>query len=323
MPDRARNIIFALVALLLVSWVGWRIARAMYLDPRAELAEDIASLRKVVDTWTTALDAAPDRAQRMQDWADRTLGGDRESVDANLRARLNRMAEALGLADPIVSTGAAGSRLSPARRAFPRTGPWRELRDAVDFTELEGSITAHGTLAQVIQLVDQIQSAAWIARINQIALEPDRGGEQFSVSIRLTTLFLPDVPNAQQPAETYDVAHLARFESFITGNPFRIPPKVAVAPDPEPPPPAPVDNTPPPFPYRQWKITGVAATHGVDEAWLRNTANGKALVLQVGQRLGDAVLVAVGPDWARFEHGGEQFTVRPGQNLGHTPPANP
>ncbi|MBT8484577.1 MAG: hypothetical protein KJO43_03295 [Phycisphaerae bacterium] len=288
------------------------------LAPRDAVRADVAALGERVAGYRTALEDERRVRDAMDALTDRTLGGDVEVVDHHLRTRLNRLAERAGLAGAAVGTGGPAARRSPARTAFPRGGIWRELRDAIDFVEIEGWLTAEGTLAQAVELVDAVAAEPWIKRVQQVKLDPKDNGDRVTLTLRLTTVFVPGRGPAEIPSvAAYDRGRLDRFARLLDRNPFAVPA----------PPPAPVETvaqevpTPPPppaapsFPWEDWQLTGVAEGPSGREAWLRNRATGAARRLAVGEQIDRAVLASASGEWAEFALGEQRFRVQVGRNL--------
>lgn len=280
---------------------GWYAPRAAALRQElAQATERVQNNQKVLDTNR--------RLQRqLADVVDRTLGENIEVVDHRLRTRLNRITEDLQLQQATVSTGRPAPRTNPSASSRFSRGQ-RELRNEIDFVELEGSISAEGTLAQAVALVDRIQAEPWIKRVTRVRLEPKHNGERFAVTVRLTTLFLPDRAPQQQPEMEYDTQRLEKFASLVQTNPFRMPaPPTATPPAPKSPPVTPQ--------VEQWVVTGVA--HGPDgaEAWLRNARSGESRRVGIGQQLRHAVLVAASGDQVEFEIDQQRLVVNVGGKL--------
>lgn len=312
MSPQVRRIVIIAVAAVIGTWLLLTLSRQMYFSPREE------KLAKIDDLTKRVLDRESKNPivmkRRLQGYADRTLGSSREAVDHTLRTQLNRMTEELGLSDAAVGTTNAIVRLSPARRIFSSKGLQGQLRDQPDFIEVEGWVNAKGTLEQVLALVDRIESASWLKRIDKVRVQAEEGGARCAVSLRLTTLLLPDMSPSDAPAlEPYDRDRLKRYASLMSANPFAMP-----APPPKEKPARAADHSPPPpptFPYEQWALSGVALGPEGDEAWLRRSATGETLRLVVGQSIGEARLLAAQGEVARFEINQKQFLVTIGDKL--------
>ena len=312
---RRPMMIIALIAGLLIVWGGWRSAETVYFAPRRDLIGQIDDARAAIERSTSRVAGMPALERQLTSYSDRTLGSDKEEVDAHLRRRLNRIAETVKIAGATVGTGGISSRQSPARRAFPRSDSWKTLRDEIDFVELDGWISGEGTLPQVVQLVDRIEAEPWLKRINQLRLDPKDNGRRFGFTVRLTTLYLPGASPAEVEPGNYDSARLQRLASLVQKNPFRVP---AAKPKPAPAPPAVAHQAPPPppeFPYEQWLVTGVARNQAGEEVWLRNSSTGETRRLRVGQTIGKAVFTALEGDSAVFRINNRHFLVQTGRNL--------
>jgi hypothetical protein len=307
-----RQIVITVVASALALLVLWTMMSAVLLGPRAELSAEIADVRTAVENYSNGLRRSTDVVASIRDYASRTLGADVETVDHRLRTRLNRIAEAVGLDGPAVNTGNPTARRSPARTAFSRRGSWKTLRDTVDFVELDGSVSGEGTLQQALELVDRIEAEPWIKRIGALRLEPKGNEDRFSVTVRLTTLFIPGrAPEPIEPAP-YDRTRLDRYATLAAGGPFLIPAAAS------PPPAVAAEQTQAPrprFPWGQWMLTGIAEGPQGPEVWLRNHKSGETRQLTVGGALHEARLLAIAEEWAEFELGATRFRLEVGRRF--------
>ncbi|MHC5114556.1 MAG: hypothetical protein ACYTGP_09035 [Planctomycetota bacterium] len=300
----------------MVIWIGFIGYVRVYAGPRDEIEAQISDVQSAVDQYASALDGRKVLDRRVQAYVNRTLGGDRETVDHRLRTRLNRIAEEMQLDGVTVGTGRATDRSTPAGRAFARQ---RELRDEVDFTELAGWIAAEGTLEQALQLVHRVQSEPWLKRIDQTKLDPKDNGATVEVTVRLTTIFLPghEPDGSALPASNGE--GFERFAGLVNVNPFRVPeaPAVVAAPTPSVSPPG-----PPAFRYDQWRLTGLAQGPAGWEVWLRNGVTGESRRLEPGQQLSEAVFVGARAGQAVFQIGETQFSVALGARLDDRTPVD-
>ncbi|UCD76488.1 MAG: hypothetical protein JSV91_06100 [Phycisphaerales bacterium] len=323
MTPRPMMIAGALVALLIACLLLWSGAEAVFFGPRRDLVGQIADAQAAVDKSRNRLDDMPALERQLTSYADRTLGSDKEEVDAHLRQRLNRIAETVKVAGATVGTGSRSSRQSPARRAFPRSASWDALRDEIDLVELDGWISGEGSFAQVMQLVDRIEAEPWLKRIDYLKLDPKDNGERFGFTVRLTTLYLPGRSPAEAAPAAYDRSRFQRLASLVESNPFRLrpprpaPPPAAPEAAPSPPP------SPPEFPYEQWVVTGVAQSQAGEEVWLRNSSTGETRILRVGQSIGKAVFASLRGDSAVFRIDDRHFLVQAGRNLNDRSALNP
>ena len=314
MNSRIKLVLVGLAALA-VMWIGYtKVVKKMYLDPRADLVKRIDdSTTKLADYRSSLNDHA--RVNReLQHYIDRTLGGDFETVDHKLRSRLSRIAEQTRLRNIAVGTnGAARPLASPAKAIFTGSAN-RELKTELDFMELEGWVSGSGTFAQVLTLVDAIETEPWIKRVDEIKFDPSDNGERFSVTVRLTTLFLPGKSPNPHATVTVNRPSADRFSALAALNPFRVPPANAK------PSSAAHNAEPAVFPYEQWAVTGVAQTFSGTEVWLLNSATRESRRLALGEKFQDVTLVAAGGEIAEFTQGTQRFIVRVGQNLSDRSP---
>ncbi len=299
-----------------VGWLGWTPVRGMYLSERAELDQSILRLRDEVDRYKAGSDDHVAVTDALRAHVDRTLGGDLESVDHELRTRLNRLGEEIGLESLSVATGRVRRMESPARndRAFRRHP---DLREEIDFVEVEASISGQGSLDEVLQLVHRIESQPFLKRVVQVRLQPRDNGERFVVTVRLVTLFLPDRFPAHVPETGSSPGGLEWLGPLVSRNPFRLPPKTVEPAPAATPPPAP--DTPDPL--GTWTLTGVVSGPEGVEAWLLEATSGRSRRMLVGQTIEELRLVAAGGETAEFQLGDERFRVHVGRRLSERDPA--
>lgn len=298
--------------------IGWRATARLYLEPRAKKVESIENIRAFL------AGASKDevRQRRLEDElqavADRTLGADREAVDHHLRQRLNRIGEAVGLTDLVVNTTPASVQMSPARRQLG--GKYeRALRDEPDLIEVGGSLSGRGSLEQAVAAVRAVEAEAWIKRVDQLRLDPRDNGETLTVTIRLTTLFLPTRGPMVHVDDDAPVVDLGPYAGLVAANPFRLPAPGA----PEPPPvQPPVQPETPPFPFADWVITGMAEVRDSGEIWMRNTRNSARHRLEMGQIFHGLELIEVTEDVATFTFDGASFTIDVGNSLADRTPTD-
>ncbi len=319
--NRNLKVIMAVLAATAVLWIGYtKVLKTMYLVPRAEALARIAAATTRLEGYRRDQSDNPRLQREIGKFADRTLGGDLETVDHKLRTRLNRLAEHVQLKNAAVgTTGGAKPKESPAKNKFTGSAN-KALRDEVDYNELEGWITGTGNFEQILQLVALIEAEPWIKRIDLLKLDPKDNGSRFNVNLRLTTLFLPKrTPKADPlPALATTPQDLTRYAAFVQTNPFRVPPPPTAPPVAE----TVAAQAPPPFPYDQWAVTGVAQSAGVVEIWLLNRQTRESRRLAIGESLQDIVLVAAKGETAEFRTGEQRFFVMVGANLSDRTPVN-
>lgn len=322
MMNRPTKIIAILLAVIASLWLLYGMANSLFLRKRASLVDQIRVATASIGERKKARNDESRMDAEIQRYADRTLGGNEETVDHQLRSRLNRLVEQFQLQSPTVGPGTAPPRPkeSPAKLMFSSSQSQIKLRKEKDFVELEGFISGSGTFDQVLRLVDSIEAEPWIKRIDEIKLDMRDNGAKFDVSIHLTTLFLPNhEPNPAHvpPAKT---GGFDQYVTLVQNNPFRKPLPAPIASqamtDP------PVIAGPPPFPYEQWALTGLAQSPSGIEIWLLNHQTHESRRLGVGESLQDAVLVSTNGEAAEFRIGQQRFMVAVGKNLSDRTPVN-
>lgn len=295
-----------------------------YLVGAGTLSARRGELETARDTYRNALTQfrqerteRPELDAALQSFVDRTLGSDLASTDSALRGRLNRIGEELGLADFRVATGTSTARGTPARSEFRRSGQERELRDEIDFVELQATVTAEGSVEQTLRLLHRIEVEPWIKRVESVRLEERRDGERLRSTIRLTTIFMPGKRGTSElRVADADLAAFDAYRPIALANPFRMPRP------PEPPPaavaekPAPKPRPAPGFPYHQWRLTGVVSGPTGVEAWFRNAATGESRQLAIGDRIGEVEFVGFAGDVADLRRGEQAFRLQVGVALG-------
>lgn len=336
----------AVISLLRRRWfaiaVGVAVVAAVgvgYLVGERRFSESRTTVLKEIDTYVGVLTRArsnreerPKLDSRLQSLADRTLGPSLETVDSEVRRRLNRVCEELGLVEFSVTTGTSTAKPTPAKREFRRTEE-RKLRDEPDFVEVQATVTASGSALQVFQLLFRVDAEPWLKRIELLRLNPDASGEKVRVTLRANTIFFPGT-TAKAPlvVDQQALASASRFAALFGSNPFKLPPPPppvvvatsqpsgAPASQPTPAgaaatPPATAPVEPSGFPYGEWQITGVVEGPGGSEVWLRHLPSGTPLTLAPGGAVGELTLRSVRYDFAVFEGPGGAFRIQVGNNL--------
>ena len=305
---RRSMVILALLGIVSLSWIVMASAQRVYFHPRSELDGNIASVGSRVASYRKGLSDKARVENELQTFVDRTLGGDQETVDHRLRTRLNRLGEQLQLSEVVVGTGRSLNRGTPAKRQFSRRE--KELRDEIDFVELNAWITARGSLEQVLCLVDAIEAEPWIKRIDQIDLDPKDNGAFIDIVVRLTTIFLPGQESELQEASTYDTTRIDRFARLIVNNPFHVPaaPVDPVAPS--------VDIVSIPVSeLDSWIMTGIGQTSFGYEIWLLHEGTKATRVWRPGEHIEQVVLVTARDDLAIIQDEESQYAILVGQKL--------
>ncbi len=322
----------AVAASLIGATCGYLLGEHRMSDDRVATLREIDTYVEVLSNARTKRDARPALEAKLQGVADRTLGATLETVDSEVRRRLNRACEELGITEFSVTTGATTARGTPAKKEFRRPEE-RQLRDEPDFIEVQATVTASGNAAQIYQLLFRVHVEPWIKRIESIRLAPRNGGEAVKVTLKMTTMFLPGrLAKSPLVVDPKALATAERYRALFASNPFRIPPPeppptVAVTPDPNalnvavaPPTNAvgselPVAPPLSPFPYGEWQLTGVVEGPSGPELWLRHLPTGTPLTLQPGGSIGELIFRGVEYDSGLFEGPGGACRVQVGSNL--------
>jgi hypothetical protein len=303
------KIILGLVAVAVLVWFGRAPVKAIYFNRRADLQKNIVSLTGDIERYR---DAAQDHVlveDRIRGYVNRTMGGDLETVDHRLRSRLNRIGEEIGLGALSVGTGRVRQLETPAKGQFSRRS-MQQLRQEIDFVEVEAWISGQGPLENVLRLIHRIDAEPWLKRVQQVRLQPKDNGRSFAVSLRLVTLYLPDRDPVEPPPLADDPEGFGRYASMVRRNPFQVPPPAPEAP---PRPEAPAGNAA--SDLAQWVLTGVASSRGSVEVWLLNRGSGETRRLAVGETFQELVLEAADGDVAEFRRGDERVRVAVGSRL--------
>lgn len=336
-PDLARllrrhwlavALLFGVVPAVLVGAV---IGDRRFSDERAAMSEKIETYRRFLTDASAKSKARGDLDAKVQALADKMLGPTLETVDSEVRRRLNRACEELGISDFSVTTGTSIVRQTPAKKEF-RQPDARKYRDATDFVEVQATVIASGTVESIYKLIFRIDAEPWMKRIESIRLNPISDDRFARLNLRLTTPFMPGLA-AKAPLQP-DAARLelaSRYALLFESNPFRIPPPPSLAPPPavvaqgaspqsQPPQPPAATPAPPPttpggFPYGEWQITGVIEGPSGPEAWLRHLPSGATLALQPGVAVGELVFRRVEYDFAVFDSPSGACRIQVGTNL--------
>lgn len=319
--NRTRIIILSVVgigaALLL-----WRVASSAYFTPRAALLTRIERVSREIADREKTLGAETAQKRRQRDAAARTLGGSAEEAVSTLRGRLNTIGHGAGLSDLRVSTAPVREIGTPAASAFTKEAAWKALQRQPDFLAVSAEFSGQGTLAQVVRALEIISDEPYVKRLERVTLRPRRAGEVVDLSISLTTLILPGTEAQSLPDP--DVMRGTLFAALADKNMFRAPP----APPPTPLPVRPevrpeiAENRPPPVPWGDWIVTGIARINGTAELWVRNSRTSESRQLRSGDRLLDAQIEEISDDRAVLAIDGTQYTIEIGQSLGDRRPLN-
>ena len=306
--------------LAIAAGIGWGVGSGRLDGTRATLDERLDLFRNVLTGVRRERERRPELDARFAEIADRTLGGDLETVDSTLRRRLVETVERCGLSDVSVNTLGGAVVETPASRAFRRSGPERALRDEPDFVLVRATASGTGTIADVVRFLHVLDAAPWIKRIEQVRLDPDRSGRRLSISVRLATIFIPGAaPDPEAVPSVLPRRSIDRYAALVADNPFWLPTAVTETPRPTTPTPAP---PPPPAvdPWSGWMLTGVVDGDPGTEAWCRHRGSGLTATLlpETEVTLSDglvATLVAVEGDVAILRIADETRRVLVGSTL--------
>lgn len=310
MSTRSRWLLAGIGGVVLL-WLLWTIILSLWLTPVGALRAQATKLESRISEYRDALSNAGTVHDAIDNYVARTLGGSLEEVDHRLRSRLNRLGESVGLKGMSVGTGRSVALLSPGRSDF-KGASRRDLREEVDFVEVEGTVSGTTNWSGVIELLDRLKAAPWIKKIDQVRLRASGDGAQLQVSVKLRTLFVPGQSPAVEPENMWKRDRLVAMADLVSRSPFMIPKR-----------PVPQATAQPTTPAKQepagWQLTGVAGIGDQAEAWIRNTKSGRTRRLQVGQRHGQLVLEGIEGDLAAFRSGDSVVSIQVGQLLHDTP----
>lgn len=303
----------AILGVLVVAFVGrlaWGPVSGLYFQKRAALRERIDTLTREVHRYESGVREQSRVEDELGRLAERTLGGDLETVDHRLRSALNRIGAETALEDLVVGTGRVKRLQSPAKAMFSRRTQ-QALRDEIDFVEVEAWISGRGPLDRVLRLVERLDAEPWLKRVDQLRIQPRDNGDVLSVSVHLATAFMPG-REPSGPTEAPDAPGLGRYASLAARNPFQVPPAPVAPPEPAPPP-RPAAAAGP------WMLTGVVSGPLSMEVWLLNRESGESRRLEVGASMQQLVLVAADGETAHFRVGERRFSVAIGEPVIMTP----
>ena len=319
---------------LIAGAFGYLMGERRFTDERVQAMKDLDTYRQVLADAAQKQKARPELDAKLQSLANRMLGPSLETVDSQVRSRLNRACEELGLSDFSVTTGVSIARPTPAKKEF-KSPELRKLGEIPDFTEVQATLNASGSAERMYRLIFRIDAEPWMKRIESIRLNPNADGQVVRLTLRLTTPFMQG-ESAKTPL-VLDPAALQlgdRYAALFGANPFRIPPPPPpakptviattptqqqpatappVAPSQQPTAAPPVDASG--FPYGEWIITGIVEGPSGPEAWLRHVPSGATLALLPGVAAGELVFRRVEYDFAVFDSPLGPCRIQVGMNL--------
>ena len=271
-----------------------------FVGDRRMSAERVSALAEI-DTYVQVLTdatakskARPELDGKLQGIANQMLGSSLETVDSEVRRRLNRACEELGFNDFSVTTGTSVGRPTPAKKEF-KSPDSRKMRDEIDFMEVQATVIARASVDKVYRLIFRVDAEPWIKRIESVRLNPSTDGQQVGVTLRLTTPFMPGYVGKTPPKFDPATIQLAdRYAALFSSNPFRI--------------------QPPPMDVPA-AIAGVIEGPSGPEAWLRHLPSGSNVVLHPTMTAGELVFRGVEYDFAVFESPSGACRIQVGTNL--------
>ena len=220
MPSFRNRIVLIVLGGLVVLWLLWTILGSLWLNPVAELEARIATLKSQVNGYTVSDERLSEVEGSINDFIGRTLGGSLEEVDHQLRSRLNRLGESVGLKDLSVGTGRSVAMMSPGKNDF-KGASRRELREEIDFVEVEGRLSGITDWPGVLELLDRLDTASWLNKIESIRLR--EAGSRMQITIQLRTLFIPGQSPAVEPVDQWTKDRMTAMAELASRNPFMLP----------------------------------------------------------------------------------------------------
>lgn len=319
MGESRRLLVFAGVGAVAVSAGAWFTYDNRVATPNAQMRNDLAQAQGQTASAEKVFRRHIDAPRDLRELAGGALGRSSEQVVHRLRVALTTIMEEAGLSGVNASSKAGRAQRSPVSTrvaGFDRDDP-------PDFSVVEGSVQATGSLESVAGAIARLTSQAWPMRINDIALRPTRERDGVTISVSLETMYMPDLSPEEMPAIAPTNEERAEVASRLVQRlAFAPPPSPPPAPPlpPPPPPPGPPAPPPPPAPpaYTRWVVVGFASGTAGDELWIRNTGNGNERRLSIGQDVGGAVFLGLDGADALMKIEGRRYRLMPGVSLGDT-----
>lgn len=303
------------------------IGAAAWYTHRERIARPISDLRAELDESARGLDNAQGIARRhldakseLRELAGTSLGRTSEQVVHRLRVSLTAIAQEAGLTD-VSATSRAGRAV---RSEVPTRTTGFDRDDPADFSVVEGAFEGAGTREQALDAIASLRSQPWPMRIGEVSLRPSRERDRVRLSVRLETLYWPDISPENAPV----IAPTSETQRAWAGRtsaqlPFTAPALPSPPPPPPPPPTPQADPSPPPPPppppppaYESWVVVGFASGSAGDELWIRNSKNNRERRLVESQGIGGAVFTGLSGGDAVIELDGQRYLLGPGDRLG-------
>ena len=314
MMSRTTQMVLGVLACVLLLWLLWTLAQSLWWTPVAELRARRSALQKQVDEYRNSIDSSDGVTSSIDVYVENTLGSTLEQVDHRLRSRLNRVGEAVGIEGLSVGTGRSTALLSPGKADFKGSSR-RELREEIDFVEVEATLSGRTDWAGVLELIDRIVEEPWIKTIDHVRLRREGTEGRLGVTVRMRTLFLPGREPRSTTESSWNSERLVALSGLAGQNPFLASSASSAA---ESKPPAARPKSAP----ARWQVTAIAELDGVAEVWIRNLGTGRTRRLGVGERHAGLVLKGISGDRAEFGSGEAIVSIQVGGLLRDTAPVH-
>lgn len=341
---RAQAIILGLVLVVGMVATGGVAYYMHFVRHQGELQKELDGFQDAITRYQDWLDSRPPVREKLNSFAQATLGYDAEVVESRFRSGLNRMAASAGLVgdDTIVSPRGT---LTPVRNpaVLQKVTEFRKFLNndeisAPDLYVMDAEIRGSGTLESAVRLLALAQTQPWIWKVRGFTLTPQGNqSTMFDINVGVTTAVLPDLAPAEARAEGEgraeveppaiqdpDAEHVLATAAIVERNIFA-PPKpkpkpepevVATQTNPDPPKNRTPKPRPAPPPYHEWRLTGVSGspTQGM-LAWMQNIKTGAAVLLSPGEGVLDATLEEADLDQVVFRIGETRYSLSLNETL--------
>ncbi len=281
--DRRQRLLIAVLALMIVGYLGDQTYRRLYERPLAAAEQRVTTLEQELHDGQLEVRREQNRLPQLDDLKYQSLPSNLELAVTEYRSWLLKVIEETGLEKANLDSG------SPNKV--------RNLYTRIDF-----SLRTQGTLSQVTELLHAFYRAEYLHKIRSLSLLPTADGT-VDVSMTIETLTIPAVAQPDQlpmpyressdsPPPLDDYYVIARRNLFRAGEP----------------------------PAATIKLSAI--TSDVDQnrqAWLSFLRTGETRILAEGDGLtleGSSLrVVQIGSDAVEFEIDGRTRNVRIGQTL--------
>lgn len=278
MSRNHKQFLGVIVVLSLLAGVGgWTVGGKRLGTSRETLQQRVETYGSFLKTARVERKERPALDASLEANFDRMLGSDIEKVDSTLRVRIAAMAMTFDL-EPSVQTTGTTIRESPAKREFKRSVAQRAFREEPDFVEVRASVAMTGPFDSIISFVYALDAAPWLKRIESLRLDPETRTNSVKLSLRLSTIFVPQKGEFDEDLPTSPRWPRERYALLGKYNPFALSIAEVAAPV--------VPSIPSPGlsldPLSQWRLTGVVIGPDGEEAFLINTLQKATLEVRPG-----------------------------------------